>query len=51
MTSDQLVLHYQPKVNLDTGDVHAVEALIRWDHPTRGLPYPRPSSTWSRHPG
>jgi diguanylate cyclase (GGDEF)-like protein len=40
ITSDQLVLHYQPKVNLDTGDVHAVEALVRWDHPTRGLLYP-----------
>jgi diguanylate cyclase (GGDEF)-like protein/PAS domain S-box-containing protein len=40
MTSDQLVLHYQPKINLDTGDVHGVEALVRWDHPTRGLLYP-----------
>jgi len=40
MTSDQLVLHYQPKIDLDTGDVHAVEALVRWDHPTRGLLYP-----------
>jgi len=40
ITSDQLILHYQPKVNLDTGDVHAVEALVRWDHPTRGLLYP-----------
>jgi diguanylate cyclase (GGDEF)-like protein len=40
MTSDQLVLHYQPKVDLNTGDVHAVEALVRWDHPTRGLLYP-----------
>src|ERR1035437_1289703 len=40
MTSDQLVLYYQPKINLDTGDVHGVEALVRWDHPTRGLLYP-----------
>jgi len=37
---DQFVLHYQPKVDLGTGDVHAVEALVRWDHPTRGLLYP-----------
>jgi diguanylate cyclase (GGDEF)-like protein len=40
MTSDQLVLHYQPKVDLDTSEVHSVEALVRWDHPTRGLLYP-----------
>ena len=40
ITSDQFVLHYQPKIDLDTGDVHAVEALVRWDHPTRGLLYP-----------
>ncbi|MDQ1482932.1 MAG: diguanylate cyclase [Actinomycetota bacterium] len=40
VTSDQLVLHYQPKVDLDGGDVHSVEALVRWEHPTRGLLYP-----------
>ena len=38
--SDELVLHFQPKVELDTGDVHGVEALVRWQHPTRGLLYP-----------
>jgi diguanylate cyclase (GGDEF)-like protein len=40
LTTDQLVLCYQPKVDLDTGEVHDVEALVRWDHPTRGLLYP-----------
>jgi len=40
ITSDQFVLHYQPKVDLDTGDVNSVEALVRWDHPARGLLYP-----------
>jgi diguanylate cyclase len=40
LTSEQLVVHYQPKVDLRTGDVHGVEALVRWDHPTRGLIYP-----------
>jgi diguanylate cyclase (GGDEF)-like protein len=33
----ELFLHYQPKVELDTDEVRAVEALVRWQHPTRGL--------------
>jgi len=37
---DQFVVYYQPKVDLETGEVHDVEALVRWDHPTRGLLYP-----------
>jgi diguanylate cyclase (GGDEF)-like protein len=40
LISDQLVVHYQPKIDLDTGQVRAVEALVRWEHPTRGLLYP-----------
>lgn len=37
LENDQFVLHYQPKVNMRTGVVVGVEALIRWQHPKRGL--------------
>ncbi len=33
----QLVLHYQPQLDLRTGAILAVEALVRWDHPRLGL--------------
>jgi diguanylate cyclase (GGDEF)-like protein/PAS domain S-box-containing protein len=32
----EFVLHYQPKINLKTGVISGVEALIRWTHPIRG---------------
>ena len=34
--SGQLVLHYPPTVDLDTGRIQGAEALLRWNHPTRG---------------
>ena len=33
----QLVLHYQPKIELASGRLLGAEALVRWEHPTRGL--------------
>jgi diguanylate cyclase (GGDEF)-like protein len=35
--SGQLVVHYQPVVEISTGLVSTFEALVRWQHPTRGL--------------
>lgn len=37
LVEGQILLHYQPIINLKTNRVSAVEALARWNHPTRGL--------------
>ena len=40
LDADQLTVHYQPQCDVATGAVVGVEALVRWQHPTRGLLYP-----------
>ncbi len=38
--NEQLLLHYQPKISHHTGCIMGVEALVRWNHPQRGLIFP-----------
>ena len=40
ISNNELVLHYQPKVNLATGEIKGAEALVRWRHPDLGLLLP-----------
>ncbi len=37
LSNGELVVHYQPQVDLTRERIHAVEALVRWQHPQRGL--------------
>lgn len=37
---DEFVLHYQPQIDIATGHMIGVEALVRWQHPERGLVFP-----------
>ena len=40
IANGQLVLHYQPKADPGDGRIRSLEALVRWQHPERGLLYP-----------
>ena len=40
LAQQQFCLHYQPKIDARSGDLVGFEALVRWNHPSRGLLYP-----------
>jgi diguanylate cyclase (GGDEF)-like protein/PAS domain S-box-containing protein len=40
LEGNELVVHYQPQADVATGEVHKVEALVRWQHPEHGLLWP-----------
>ena len=40
LQSEELTLHYQPVLDIKSGKTTGVEALVRWQHPSRGLLYP-----------
>ncbi|HEX6638288.1 MAG TPA: EAL domain-containing protein [Steroidobacteraceae bacterium] len=48
---NELRLYYQPKVSLHTANISAVEALIRWEHPTRGMVPPDQFIPFAEHTG
>lgn len=40
LDKEELLLHYQPQINIQTGELYGMEALIRWQHPKLGLIHP-----------
>ncbi len=40
LQNKQLILHYQPQINIASGKINSVEALVRWQHPEKGLIFP-----------
>ena len=51
LETNQLSLHFQPIVSLKTGALYGVEALVRWDHPTRGHLLPQSFITLAEETG
>jgi diguanylate cyclase (GGDEF)-like protein len=51
LEAGELVLHYQPKAEIATGAVRGVEALVRWQHPRRGLLAPGEFLPLAEHSG
>lgn len=48
---EEFVIHYQPQINLSTGQIVGMEALVRWHHPDKGLIYPQNFIHWAEDTG
>jgi diguanylate cyclase (GGDEF)-like protein len=51
ISTGELILHYQPKAEIASGRITGVEALVRWEHPTRGLIPPDEFIPLAEHTG
>jgi diguanylate cyclase len=51
LARDELLVHFQPQVDLRTGEIVALETLARWEHPTRGLLNPGEFVPAAEHSG
>lgn len=48
---DEFVVHYQPQIDVETGKIIGVEALVRWNHPDLGLLQPSTFIQWAEDSG
>ncbi|GGB49597.1 hypothetical protein GCM10011316_22160 [Roseibium aquae] len=48
--NEELIFHFQPKVDVVRGQIHSAEALVRWNHPTDGLRLPGSFLEATEHP-
>jgi diguanylate cyclase (GGDEF)-like protein len=51
LEDEELILHYQPKIDLKNGTVTTVESLVRWNHPARGMIQPDDFIPLAEHTG
>ncbi|WP_442601517.1 putative bifunctional diguanylate cyclase/phosphodiesterase [Paenibacillus sp. KN14-4R] len=51
LVQDEFVLHYQPQVDIDSGQIIGTEALIRWNHPEKGIVPPGEFITFAEETG